>query len=323
MPVQDLSLIDDIRASSRRMVRELGFLHTTLAATDYQASAVHALLEIDSHQAMTAAQLSDVLGLEKSTVSRMVRKLIDAGELREKTSAEDGRAKLLSLTAKGRKTCAAIQAYARTQVSTALDHLSADERAIVSKGLSHYAQALEAQRQGETPPSRMEVRIEQGYRPGVIGRVAEMHGNYYSRYCGFGQFFEGKVAAGIAEFTGRLASPRNGLWAALQDERIVGSVAIDGEDLGNNMAHLRWFIIDDGFRGSGLGRRLMSEAMAFCDAQQFAETQLWTFKGLDAARRLYEDFGFVLAEEWLGTQWGSEVTEQRFVRKAGLSSSQK
>jgi DNA-binding MarR family transcriptional regulator/GNAT superfamily N-acetyltransferase len=314
MTSSGLLLIDDIRASSRRMVRELGFLHATLAATDYQASAVHALLEIGNRKAMTAVQLGEVLGLEKSSVSRMVRKLIDAGELQEKASSDDGRAKLLSLTAKGRKTCTAIHAYARRQVSTALDHLNPEQRSIVSQGLSHYAQALEAHRQGTPPQSGTATQIEQGYRPGVIGRVAEMHARFYSRHVGFGQFFESKVAAGMAEFTGRLAYARNGLWVALHGERIVGSIAIDGEDLGKNIAHLRWFIIDDSFRGGGLGRRLMSAAMSFCDDRQFAETQLWTFKGLDAARKLYEDFGFTLTEEWLGEQWGSKVTEQRFLR---------
>ena len=39
-------LVDAIRAASRQMVRELGFLQTTLAATDYPPSAVHTLIEI-------------------------------------------------------------------------------------------------------------------------------------------------------------------------------------------------------------------------------------------------------------------------------------
>jgi hypothetical protein len=59
---------------------------------------------------------------------------------------------------------------------------------------------------------------------------------------------------------------------------------------------------------------LLAEAVAFCDRQGFAETQLWTFRGLDAARRLYESCGFVLAEERPGSQWGAETLEQRFVR---------
>lgn len=31
----DYTLVDDIRASSRQMVRELGFMHPTLAGTHY------------------------------------------------------------------------------------------------------------------------------------------------------------------------------------------------------------------------------------------------------------------------------------------------
>lgn len=63
---------------------------------------------------------------------------------------------------------------------------------------------------------------------------------------------------------------------------------------------MRWFILDDSCRGTGIGRRLLSEAMAFCDSRQFSAVQLWTFKGLDAARKLYESFGFTLIREWQG-----------------------
>jgi predicted GNAT family N-acyltransferase len=41
----------------------------------------------------------------------------------------------------------------------------------------------------------------------------------------------------------------------------MGSVAIDGEDLGNNKAHLRWFIMDDKVRGKGLGGQLLTQAL--------------------------------------------------------------
>jgi GNAT superfamily N-acetyltransferase len=160
------------------------------------------------------------------------------------------------------------------------------------------------------------IQIEAGYRSGAIGRCAEMHALLYMRTSGFGREFEAQVASGIAEFSARLGQACNGLWLAIQNERIVGTIAIDGEDLGPGIAHLRWFIVDDSIRGSGIGRRLLADAMSFCDQKDFRETHLWTFKGLDAARRLYEAHGFVLAEERPGTQWGTEVLEQRFVRRA-------
>ncbi|BCP51425.1 MarR family transcriptional regulator [Kaistia sp. 32K] len=308
-------LIDEIRSASRQIVRELGFMDPTLAGTAYSASAVHALLEVERRESMTAAELVQVLKLEKSSISRMIGKLVRAGELAETAGAGDGRVKPLRLTSQGLRTVAGIHAFARGQVTVALGHLNPTEQQAAAQGLSAYARALAARHPdaGETPQAPIE--IVAGYRPGWIGRVAEMHAAFYSRHAGFGQFFESAVAAGAAEFSGRLDHKRNRIWSAVRNERIVGSIAIDGEDLGNDQAHLRWFILDDGCRGGGVGRRLLGEALAFCDQTGFAATQLWTFRGLDAARRLYEAHGFELIKEAPGTQWGSEVIEQQFSRR--------
>lgn len=309
-------IVTEIRDASRRLVRELGFMKATLAGTDLPPSAVHALIEIGAGGSLTAADLSGRLNLDKSSISRMVGKLVASGELAEAASELDGRAKPLSLTPKGRRTLAAIDAFARDQVGAALGKLTPDDRGKVSAGLAAYAGALEVLRTGTPVPAAEEITIASGYLPGVVGRSAEMHARFYARTAGFGHVFESKVAAGLAEFVGRLDRPVNGLWAAVEAGTIVGTVAIDGEDLGPGIAHLRWFIVEDGRRGSGLGRRLLAEAVEFSDRTGFAEIHLWTFSGLDAARRLYEASGFVLVEEKPGRQWGEEVMEQRFVRRA-------
>ncbi|MFG5779753.1 GNAT family N-acetyltransferase [Comamonas sp. J-3] len=309
------SEVESIRAASRMMVRELGFMQPTLAATNYSASAVHALLEIDAHENIASAQLVQLLGLEKSSVSRMLAKLIAAGELTEEAHSTDARIKQLRLTDQGRKTVAHIHAYGQMQVKSAFEHLNRSQQQAVAQGLSAYAEALKAHRlqaDGSRPASA--VTVVTGYRPGMVGRIAEMHAAFYSAHSGFGQYFESRVASGVAEFAGRLHEPCNRVWLATLNDRIVGSLAIDGQDLGDNKAHLRWFILDDGCRGSGVGRHIMAEAMAFCDIRGFAEIHLWTFKGLHAARKLYESFGFVLTHEEPGKQWGSTVTEQQFVR---------
>ncbi|EJF31578.1 MULTISPECIES: helix-turn-helix domain-containing GNAT family N-acetyltransferase [Enterobacteriaceae] len=314
--MSDSTLIESIRASSRQVVRELGFLNSTLAATNYSASAVHALLEIDSRENVTAADLVQILGLEKSSVSRMIGKLRKAGELFESVSDEDARARRLRLTAQGKQTVREIHRYGRMRVEKALAHLNTPAQQSVAAGLSNYAQALKACR-GELTgdEGRKNFEIMTGYQPGVIGRVAEMHANYYSKHYNFGYFFEGKVAAGLAEFSGRLDRPCNRIWVVLHNGKIVGSVSIDGEDLGNHEAHLRWFILDDECHGSGIGRALLREAMRFCDEYGFSAVQLWTFSGLNAARHLYESMGFKLTREWQGEQWGSSMLEQQFTRK--------
>ena len=165
--------------------------------------------------------------------------------------------------------------------------------------------------------------------PGALDRVVAMHAGYYAREHGMGEIFERKVAEGLSEFLPRAQRPLNRLWLAtsveLSDQagqtrqagQIVGSIAIDGEDLGDGQAHLRWFILDDGCRGQGVGAALLRKAVEFAEAAGFERTVLWTFKGLDAARHLYEREGFRIAEEYAGAQWGVSLMEQRFVRERG------
>jgi len=172
-------------------------------------------------------------------------------------------------------------------------------------------------------------QIVEGAIPGAFDRVVAMHAGYYAREHGMGEIFERKVAEGLSEFLPRAQRPRNGLWLATtvdssdqagqtrQTGQIVGSIAIDGEDLGAGQAHLRWFILDDGCRGQGVGAALLRKAVEFVEAAGFERTVLWTFKGLDAARHLYEREGFLLAEEYAGAQWGVSLMEQRFVRERG------
>ncbi len=308
MPTSPSSLIDNIRTSSRQLVRQLGFMGGAFAGTDLHPSAVHALIEIEGG-GISARDLGARLNLDKSTVSRMLGRLAASGHVREEASTEDGRVKLLSLTEEGKRHVDAIHRFAREQVETALAHLSPGEDRTVLEGLSLYAGAL-----GAAASSAGPVEIVPGYRTGIIARITEMHAAYYARETGFGQKFESVVAGGLAAFCDRLENPRNQIWVALRGGRVTGSVAIDGEDLGHGIAHLRWFIADDSMRGTGAGRKLLSEALAFVDRQGFAETHLWTFSGLSAARHLYEATGFLLAEERPGTQWGNEVLEQRFVR---------
>ncbi|WP_316198405.1 MULTISPECIES: MarR family winged helix-turn-helix transcriptional regulator [unclassified Bradyrhizobium] len=146
MSNSDLGLIDDIRAASRLMVRELGFMEATVAATDYPPSAVHTIIEIGIRGPLTAMQLGEILHLEKSSISRMVRKLIESGELNETADPDDARIKPLSLTAKGRRTLAALHAFGRHQVTSALAPLSERERRVVREGMLLYARALRAWR---------------------------------------------------------------------------------------------------------------------------------------------------------------------------------
>jgi len=156
-----------------------------------------------------------------------------------------------------------------------------------------------------------EIRLS-GYVPGAIGRIAELHAIYYHKHWNFDVFFESKVATELSGFLLRFKKTRDGFWVASVDERIVGSVAIDGVNRDSKGAHLRWFIVAPEKQGQGIGKILIEEAIAFCRKNRFARLYLWTFAGLDAARHLYEKYGFRLCEQCKGNQWGKTVSEQMF-----------
>jgi GNAT superfamily N-acetyltransferase len=75
--------------------------------------------------------------------------------------------------------------------------------------------------------------------------------------------------------------------------------------------------MSDALRGKGIGNQLIDTAIEFCRGTGYKRVFLGTFEGLNAARHLYEKAGFRLVEQQKGSQWGTEVNEQRFELQLG------
>lgn len=159
------------------------------------------------------------------------------------------------------------------------------------------------------------MQIETDFFPGALGAIAALHGEYYAKHWGFGVFFEAKVAAELAAFAMR-KSDTDLVLLARDDEGLAASLILDlhDPDSGDRGAHLRWFIMADRCRGTGLGRQFMTNAMAHADAHAGGASWLTTFAGLHPARALYEAHGYTLTHEAEGQAWGVSVQEQEFRR---------
>jgi len=308
------ALVKDIRAASRQLVREFGFLDKTIAGTDLSGSGVHAIMEIGLCAGITAKELSAKLKLEKSTISRLLKSLEARGDIVQNRSERDGRSFGLSLTETGAGTFARIDKFGNDLALRALSQIEGDKAEIIASSMTAYAEALAAPANGNAAPAA-EFQILEGYQTGMIGDIAGMHGRTHGHTVGMGPAFESVVAKAMAEFMPRIGNPVNNSWSVADNGDVIGSITIDGEDLGGNIAHLRWFILSERLRGKGLGKILLGKALDHCDRLGFDEIHLWTLKGLEAARGLYEKNGFVLADEYLGDQWGKAVTEQKFTRQ--------
>jgi GNAT superfamily N-acetyltransferase len=148
--------------------------------------------------------------------------------------------------------------------------------------------------------------------PGDAGYVAYMHGKFYFENHGFYPSAEYYFIKHLADF---VHDPTGGrLWIAGINSITVGSIAIVRVDV--KTAQLRWFLVDEGYQGIGIGNRLIQTAIGFCRDNKYDNVFLWTFKGLDKARTLYDKYGFILTEEKANNEWSNaEIIEQKLELK--------
>ena len=154
-----------------------------------------------------------------------------------------------------------------------------------------------------------EITLRTDLLPGDIGWIVSAHGRIYAQEWGFDHTFEAYVAGPLADCA-RSASPRNRIWLAEKEGRIVGCVAIVGAS--PREAQLRWFLVEPEARGCGLGKRLLREAIEFSRASGYQSILLWTVSSLTVAACLYLAAGFNKVEEKPGRQWGVDVVEERY-----------
>jgi len=156
------------------------------------------------------------------------------------------------------------------------------------------------------------VTIRTEMRPGDLGRIVSLHGELYARECEWDLTFEAYVAGPLAEFV-RSPSPRNRLWIAEHEGRIVGCVAIVAAS--QREAQLRWYLVVPEWRRRGLGRLLLDEAIAFSRQQGYETVFLWTTSNLAEAARQYRAAGFRKTEEKPGRMWGKDLVEEKYELK--------
>lgn len=176
--------------------------------------------------------------------------------------------------------------------------------------LKDFLQALESRMEDTATNNDVELT---GYYPGVLGKITELHAVYYHEHWEFDSSFETQVGMELCEFMSRFSIETDGFWAALVNGRFAGAVAIDGNQVNEEGARLRWFIVEPSLQGQGIGGTLIRTAIEFCRKAGHKQVFLWTFKGLDPARNLYERFGFRLVEEHDVDQWGTWIQEQKFI----------
>jgi DNA-binding MarR family transcriptional regulator len=136
--------IKNIRRSTREIVQQLGYLNNLFAHIG-SISQCYAL-QILEEAPLTIQELTSKLSLESSTVSRLAKDMVHKGYCEYAPHEQDGRFRVLKLTALGRQQLHEIHTQANKQVATALAKLNKTEQETVTHGLLLYADALKESR---------------------------------------------------------------------------------------------------------------------------------------------------------------------------------
>lgn len=106
-------------------------------------SEIYALGILAERAPLSQQDLGAALGLEKSSVSRLVQQLEQRGWVLRERDARDSRLRLLRLTAEGAKVTEAMQRHMFSAHATLFDQLSPHEQAALIEGLSALRRALQ------------------------------------------------------------------------------------------------------------------------------------------------------------------------------------
>lgn len=154
-----------------------------------------------------------------------------------------------------------------------------------------------------------EISVTNEFIPGILDFIIDMHGDIYKKEFGYTDKFKSVVAEGLHDFIESFNECRERMWVCRHNEKIVGFILL--ADRGKQ-AQLRFFLVDQAYRGIGLGNKLMQSFFSFFNECGYDSAYLWTTAELETAAHLYRKFGFKLTEEIESVRFGKNVTEQKY-----------
>ena len=277
--------IGQVRSFNRFYTGQIGVVSEHLLRSDYSLAEARVLYEIAHRERPRARDIAQGLRLDRGYLSRILRRFQKDGLLERTRSREDARSALLSLTAKGRRTMAALEARSDEEVSGLLRRVPVAARQRLTNAMRAIEDVLAPQREAKPPYLLREPR------PGDLGWIVSRHGALYAQEYRYDWRFEALVATIVGEFVARHDPKGERCWVAEKDGEIAGSVFLVRAS--GKVAKLRLLYVEPSARGQGIGERLIDECIRFARQAGYRKLALWTQSELLPARRLYEKAGFV------------------------------
>lgn len=297
--------IEAVRRFNRFHTRLVGALNEHLLESGYslpQARIIYELASLRGGEKITAADLGQRLGMDAGYLSRLISGLEKDWLVARTPAPANAKKLLLALTGNGEALAKKLNAASAGEVAELLAPLNEAEQEALVGAMTRIKRLL-----GPAPSGPAIVLRDP--EPGDLGWVVHRQGFLYGKEYGWDWTFEGLLGAIVGKYVETHDPSCERCWIAEMDGEVAGSVFVVRADDADT-AKLRMLYVEPWARGHGLGRRLVDEAIRFARARGYKKMVLWTNDILTAARRIYEQSGFVLVSEEPHRSYGKDLVGQ-------------
>lgn len=301
-----IPLIQTIRRFNRFYTNILGLLDKHMLDSEFSLAEVRVLYDIEHTEVCTAKGLSEQLRIDPGYLSRIIKRFEKANLVFRVKSPEDGRLHYLHLTDKGKETLSRMDDLSNGHIFQMINSLPDEDQVSIVESMKTIENVL-----SRKPACNNEkVSIRNELKPGDVGYLIHLHGWIYAQECGYDHMFEGYVCQTFNKMLEKYNPDKDRLWFAEVNGKIIGSIAI--VEHSESLAQLRWFILHPKFRGKGLGKKLLHEAIEHCKEQGYLKVFLVTTEDQKTAIKMYRSAGFRKITEHQNKMWGKNLVEQTY-----------
>ncbi len=141
------NLSNELRELLRILVRDLGILEKSDASCcGISLAQCHAIVEIGRADKISLVDLADILGLDKSTMSRTINNLVDAGLVLRELDMENRRYVIIQLTDNGKSIFRNTEESMNNYYQDVFNSIPEDKRDQIIESLQLLTSAVEENR---------------------------------------------------------------------------------------------------------------------------------------------------------------------------------
>ncbi|WP_281234944.1 bifunctional helix-turn-helix transcriptional regulator/GNAT family N-acetyltransferase [Flavobacterium gelatinilyticum] len=294
-----------IRSFNRFYTAHLDILSQHYLDSEYSLTEIRILYEISEGKLITAQKITEILNLDKGYLSRILKRFLKEDLIVKVSSEEDKRAFNIELTDSGQGLLAVLNDKSESKIEGKIENLNSSEKEILVNSMQTVRNLLT-----EHKIAREDITYRHEITPGDIGYIIYLHGSIYGKEYNFSTDFEKYVTKTFYDFLEKYSPENDRIWMAEYNNKIVGCVAIVHQS--DEEAQLRWFLLDPAFRGLGIGKKLLTDAIHFCKEKKFKNVFLLTTNLQDKALQMYKMMGFELTQSDEVQEWGKTFYEERY-----------